>query len=159
MKKSPPPPAPKITFPPFDIDDVESIRAKLKSNQSDTPQLPPLDTGALWFVRLPGMTQLACVQIDEITEHTVVFHLQPELDRRSHAIIRYARADVIFIERLPGLTEEKSNTLVEPTKCCADWEANIPKVNGPIFLQTLRNGKGYDGKPFTFCPWCGSQLK
>lgn len=45
-------------------------------------------------------------------------------------------------------------------KCtCPDWEPNIKKVNGPILLQAARAGRSlYDGEPFVFCPWCGSQL-
>jgi hypothetical protein len=42
---------------------------------------------------------------------------------------------------------------------CADWGANIEKVNGTIILQSLRAGRDlYDGKPFTQCPWCGGSL-
>jgi hypothetical protein len=44
---------------------------------------------------------------------------------------------------------------------CADWPVQIEKVNGPIMLMTARSGGPYqyDGKPFTHCPWCGSELQ
>lgn len=43
---------------------------------------------------------------------------------------------------------------------CDGWKDNIEKVNGPIVLQSIRSGNlnQYDGKPFTYCPWCGSSL-
>ena len=42
---------------------------------------------------------------------------------------------------------------------CKDWEENISKVNAPMVLQAIRGGsKGYDGKVFVYCPWCGSEL-
>ena len=42
---------------------------------------------------------------------------------------------------------------------CKDWEENIKKVDaGFVFLATHFNSKGYDGKPFKFCPWCAKEL-
>lgn len=42
------------------------------------------------------------------------------------------------------------------TDCCAEWTANITKVNAPFLLAAARNpGLEYDGVPFRFCPWCG----
>lgn len=47
-------------------------------------------------------------------------------------------------------------------KCtCADYEPNVEKINAPMALQHARNPltyKGYDGKIWQFCPWCGSKL-
>lgn len=47
-------------------------------------------------------------------------------------------------------------------KCtnCSDWEPEIAKVNAPILLQSARAGRNmYCGKPFVYCPWCGSSLE
>lgn len=48
-------------------------------------------------------------------------------------------------------------------KCaCEDWEPNVKIINGYIDMQACHswgNHKGYEGKPFTYCPWCGSELK
>lgn len=43
---------------------------------------------------------------------------------------------------------------------CPNWEPEIRKLNGPIVLQSVRSGGRYqyDGKSFTFCPWCGERL-
>jgi hypothetical protein len=43
---------------------------------------------------------------------------------------------------------------------CFDWKVQIEKINGPIKLQSVRSGFRwqYDGKPFIYCPWCGSKL-
>lgn len=47
-----------------------------------------------------------------------------------------------------------------PMYCCADWVPNIDKINGFIATACARAGKFdlYDGKPFVFCPWCGTKL-
>lgn len=46
---------------------------------------------------------------------------------------------------------------------CKDWRENIAKVNAPLMLQAARSGFDssvrYDGKQFTHCPWCGSELR
>lgn len=42
-----------------------------------------------------------------------------------------------------------------------DWSENIDKVNEPLLLLYARNlmtTKGYTGKQFVFCPWCGKEL-
>ncbi len=48
-------------------------------------------------------------------------------------------------------------------KCtCEDWEPNIKIINGYIDMAANRvygNPKGYEGKIFTHCPWCGKILK
>jgi hypothetical protein len=44
---------------------------------------------------------------------------------------------------------------------CEDWKPNSEKVDAPMVLLHARNPstyKGYDGKPFKFCPWCGQPL-
>lgn len=44
---------------------------------------------------------------------------------------------------------------------CKDWKPNIDIVNGFIVMQANMawgNKKGYTGKPFRFCPWCGKKL-
>jgi ribosomal protein S27AE len=41
---------------------------------------------------------------------------------------------------------------------CKDWDENLPKINAPLVLQQVRTGVRYEGKPFQFCPWCGSAL-
>jgi hypothetical protein len=50
--------------------------------------------------------------------------------------------------------------LIKPDGCgCSDWDTEMPKINGPIILASIRAGHNtYDGKPFRFCPWCGSKL-
>ena len=43
---------------------------------------------------------------------------------------------------------------------CKLWKENIDRINGPIALQSIRSGgRGYDGVPFKYCPWCGKDLK
>jgi len=52
--------------------------------------------------------------------------------------------------------------LIKPRGCtCADWPVQIEKVNAPIVLQSARSGFRwqYDGKPFAYCPWCGSAIQ
>jgi hypothetical protein len=42
---------------------------------------------------------------------------------------------------------------------CKEFKENLPKVNAPIFLFNARNpGRGYDGVPFRYCPWCSALL-
>ena len=44
---------------------------------------------------------------------------------------------------------------------CKDWKPNIDIVNGFIVMQANMawgNKKGYTGKAFRFCPWCGKKL-
>ena len=44
---------------------------------------------------------------------------------------------------------------------CDKWEDGIKAVNGPIHLQSMRSGGGYqfDQKfTFNYCPWCGEKL-
>jgi len=43
---------------------------------------------------------------------------------------------------------------------CEEWRVNLPKINGPVQLQTIRSGFRYqfDGVPFRYCPWCGKNL-
>jgi hypothetical protein len=47
-------------------------------------------------------------------------------------------------------------------KCsCNDWAVNVPILNAPNGLLFARNPttyKGYTGKRFVFCPWCGLEL-
>ena len=48
-------------------------------------------------------------------------------------------------------------------KCtCEYWEPNIKIINGYIDTQACHswgNKNGYEGQPFIYCPWCGSELK
>jgi len=47
------------------------------------------------------------------------------------------------------------------TCTCKEWEPNIKIINGMIGMQSVMawgNKKGYTGKPFQFCPWCGRKL-
>lgn len=47
-------------------------------------------------------------------------------------------------------------------KCeCTDWKENIGKVDAPLLLAFARSGGSvqYEGKRWTFCPWCSLQLK
>ncbi|MBA7645102.1 hypothetical protein ES703_52855 [subsurface metagenome] len=46
------------------------------------------------------------------------------------------------------------------SKCdCKDWEENIEIVTAPGVLEAIRrNGPGYKGKQFVYCPWCGEKL-
>lgn len=45
-------------------------------------------------------------------------------------------------------------------KCdCVEWKENVPKIDGVFALQYVRMGKGYEGIPFKFCPWCSKPLK
>ena len=42
---------------------------------------------------------------------------------------------------------------------CKDWKPNVKIIDGIIALHALRIGtKGYSGKPFVYCPWCGEKL-
>lgn len=44
---------------------------------------------------------------------------------------------------------------------CPDWKPNIKIIDGMIIMQTNMawgNKKGYIGKRFKFCPWCGRLL-
>lgn len=51
--------------------------------------------------------------------------------------------------------------MTEVACCCEEWRVNLPKINKPIILQTVRSGGQYqfDGAPFRYCPWCGKQLR
>lgn len=43
---------------------------------------------------------------------------------------------------------------------CEDYKENIDKINNYIILQAIRTrSKGYDGKPFVYCPWCSQKLE
>ena len=44
---------------------------------------------------------------------------------------------------------------------CPDWKPNIDIVNGLMCSPwNLTHGsKGYTGKTFKYCPWCGGELK
>jgi len=48
-------------------------------------------------------------------------------------------------------------------KCsCPDWKPNMEKLNAPNLFLHARNSetyKGYEGKIFIYCPWCGKELK
>lgn len=41
---------------------------------------------------------------------------------------------------------------------CHDWPENIGYLHDMVLLRWTHGGKGYQGKPFVFCPWCGSPL-
>ena len=47
-------------------------------------------------------------------------------------------------------------------KCtCKDWLPNVELIDGLIDVQSHMvwgNPKGYTGKRFNFCPWCGKKL-
>ena len=44
-------------------------------------------------------------------------------------------------------------------KCeCVGWKENIDKINTPYMLNLSAIGQ-YDGKAFSFCPWCGTSIK
>lgn len=61
-----------------------------------------LAVGEAWFVKLPGAIQCACVEVDEITERTVVLRMTDELGSTHHGRVgRYERRDVRFVERVP----------------------------------------------------------
>jgi hypothetical protein len=65
------------------------------------PKSQPLATGECWFVRLPQATQLACVFIEEMTQHTVVLRLEAELGQNYGGLLgRYERSAIKFVERL-----------------------------------------------------------
>jgi hypothetical protein len=46
------------------------------------------------------------------------------------------------------------------TCTCKEWEPGIDKINAYISLQFARSGGAtqYTGKPFEYCPWCGTKL-
>lgn len=48
-------------------------------------------------------------------------------------------------------------------KCnCKDWKENNDKLSAGFSLLFARNPdtyKGYEGKQFIYCPWCGERLK
>jgi hypothetical protein len=41
---------------------------------------------------------------------------------------------------------------------CRDWAENIPYLDDMLLLRWLHGGKQYEGKPFVYCPWCGTRL-
>jgi hypothetical protein len=42
---------------------------------------------------------------------------------------------------------------------CEDWDPNIGKLTGPAVSWSAATGRtAYDGKPFKFCPRCGTHL-
>lgn len=43
--------------------------------------------------------------------------------------------------------------------CCPEWEPGINRINAPLVLMWARSGgeHQYEGKPFAFCPWCGTR--
>ncbi len=43
---------------------------------------------------------------------------------------------------------------------CKDFKENADEVNKPWGLWASHGeSKGYEGKPFIYCPWCGEKLK
>ena len=42
---------------------------------------------------------------------------------------------------------------------CKDWKENIDKLNAGIVMLWTHGGKGYEGKPIIYCPWCGKKLE
>jgi hypothetical protein len=46
----------------------------------------------------------------------------------------------------------------KPLCQCQDWQENIPYLHDLVLLRWLHGGQGYRGKPFVYCPWCGSKL-
>ena len=62
----------------------------------------PLTVGHVWHVRLPGEMDLTCVLIEERSRKVVVLRQQADLGKPEglHAV-RYKRADVEFVERVP----------------------------------------------------------
>jgi len=44
-------------------------------------------------------------------------------------------------------------------KCtCKDWKENQPIIDSAIIQSSLR-GYGEIKKSFTYCPWCGKEIK
>jgi hypothetical protein len=41
---------------------------------------------------------------------------------------------------------------------CRDWQENIDYLNAMLLLKWTHGGKGYEGKPFVYCPWCGTRI-
>ena len=41
---------------------------------------------------------------------------------------------------------------------CTDWHENIGLVNAGFQLAYIHGCKGYEGKKFSHCPWCGKEL-
>lgn len=54
---------------------------------------------------------------------------------------------------------EVGPAFVRPHECCSDWKPQSDLINGPIILQSVRSGGRfrYQGKPFAYCPWCGTK--
>ena len=44
------------------------------------------------------------------------------------------------------------------TCSCRDWSENMDKIINLQVLEAIRTTRGYDGKVFVFCPWCGKRL-
>jgi len=42
---------------------------------------------------------------------------------------------------------------------CEDWAHGMTQINGFIRLGLLTKGYIYNGKQFSYCPWCGKQIK
>jgi hypothetical protein len=47
----------------------------------------------------------------------------------------------------------------KPPCMCLDWQENIGFLNSMLLLKWNHGGKGYEGKPFVYCPWCGQPLQ
>ena len=43
---------------------------------------------------------------------------------------------------------------------CPEWGPNMKKLNGIVVTAAIRTNAPhyYDGKVFSFCPWCGREL-
>lgn len=41
---------------------------------------------------------------------------------------------------------------------CDDWAVNARKINDILGRHAIRTGQQYDGKKFSYCPFCGKEL-
>jgi len=66
------------------------------------PRLKVVRAGQTWHVKLPGDRELTCMQGDEVTPRTVALRQMHDLE--AEVLLgsrRFARADVVFVERVP----------------------------------------------------------
>lgn len=41
---------------------------------------------------------------------------------------------------------------------CPDWAENTTKINNILAQHAIRTNHQYDGKKFSYCPFCGTEL-
>ena len=42
---------------------------------------------------------------------------------------------------------------------CKKWKELIRQIDNAFTMNFIHLGRGYEGEPFSFCPWCGEPLR